>query len=64
MYRGFVMDTVSDFSEPDHKYATICAKMVRVSMALQPLHQNNAPPKTDSSLKKRTVPAARGSESF
>lgn len=42
--RGFVMVTVSVLSDPDHKYGIACAEMVRVSAALQPLHQNMSRP--------------------
>ena len=42
--RDFVMVTVSILSDPDHKYGTECAEMVRVSAALQPLHQNMSCP--------------------
>ncbi len=42
--RDFVMVTVSILGDPDHKYGTECAEMVRVSAALQPLHQNTSRP--------------------
>ncbi|MNO64006.1 hypothetical protein D3C76_547270 [compost metagenome] len=42
--RDFVMVTVSVLSDPDHKYGIACAEMVRVSAALQPLHQNMSRP--------------------
>jgi len=38
------MVTVSILSDQDHKYGIECAEMVRVSAALQPLHQNMSRP--------------------
>lgn len=64
MYRGFVMDTVSGFSEPDHKSATQRPEMVRVSPALHSLHQNNHQYQPAPNLNESQDPAAPTRKSF
>ena len=64
--RDFVMVTVSILSDPDHKYGTECAEMVRVSAALQPCtkYVMPSPSQPEDNLKNQGISLSAKSESF